>query len=148
MLTRRAVGLNLMVDTLKAAAESSRLRILALLSHGDLTVSDVTEILGQSQPRVSRHLKLLLDAALIARYQEGSWAWFRLSDSDAARDFVAGVIARIDQADAIVARDLERLAEVKRRRQERAATNISAAMPRAGTRSASCTFPTRPSRRR
>jgi DNA-binding transcriptional ArsR family regulator len=59
-----------LVDTLKAAAETSRLRILALLSRGDLTVSDLTEILNQSQPRVSRHLKLLLEAGLIGRYQE------------------------------------------------------------------------------
>jgi ArsR family transcriptional regulator len=90
MLTRRPVSLDQMVDTLKAAAESSRLRILVLLSHGDLTVSDITHILGQSQPRVSRHLKLLLDAALIDRYQEGSWAYFRLADSEAAREFVHG----------------------------------------------------------
>ncbi|RVA43914.1 metalloregulator ArsR/SmtB family transcription factor, partial [Mesorhizobium sp. M7A.F.Ca.CA.004.09.1.2] len=82
------VSLDTMVDTLKAVAESSRLRILALLSRGDLTVSDLTEILGQSQPRVSRHLKLLLEAGLIGRYQEGSWAFFRLSDADSARDFV------------------------------------------------------------
>ncbi len=81
MLSRASVALNAMVDTLKAAAESSRLRILLLLSRGDLTVSDVTEVLNQSQPRVSRHLKLLLDAQLIERYQEGSWAYFRLSDS-------------------------------------------------------------------
>ncbi len=81
------VPLDTMVDTLKAAAESSRLRILLLLARGDLTVSDLTEILGQSQPRVSRHLKLLQEAGLIGRYQEGSWAFFRLSDADAARDF-------------------------------------------------------------
>ena len=62
MLRRQPVSLDQMVDTLKAAAESSRLRILLLLSRGDLTVSDLTHILGQSQPRVSRHLKLLLDA--------------------------------------------------------------------------------------
>ena len=79
------VALDTMVDILKAAAESSRLRILVLLSRGDLTVSDLTEILGQSQPRVSRHLKLLLEAELIGRYQEGSWAFFRLSDADWAR---------------------------------------------------------------
>ena len=86
--SRSHVTLDAMVDTLKAAAESSRLRILALLSRGDLTVSDLTEILNQSQPRVSRHLKLLLEAGLIGRYQEGSWAFFRLSDDDAAREFV------------------------------------------------------------
>ena len=88
MLSRPHVTLDAMVDTLKAAAESSRLRILALLSRGDLTVSDLTEILNQSQPRVSRHLKLLLEAGLIGRYQEGSWAFFRLSDDDVAREFV------------------------------------------------------------
>ena len=52
MLTRTRISLDNLVDTLKAAAESSRLRILALLSRGNLTVSDLTEILNQSQPRV------------------------------------------------------------------------------------------------
>lgn len=114
------VALDTMVDILKAAAESSRLRILALLSRGDLTVSNLTEILGQSQPRVSRHLKLLLEAGLIGRYQEGSWAFFRLSDSDAARDFVLRLVSGIRDADPQARRDLERLAAVKHRRQERA----------------------------
>jgi ArsR family transcriptional regulator len=126
MLTRPSTSLNLMVDTLKAAAESSRLRILLLLSRGDLTVTDLTEILNQSQPRVSRHLKLLMEAGLIERYQEGSWAYFRLSDADAARDFLTGVIDRIDQADPVVERDLERLSSVKRKRQEKAAGYFSA----------------------
>lgn len=121
MLTRPTIRLEVMVDTLKAAAEPSRLRILVLLSHGDLTVSDLTEILNQSQPRVSRHLKLLLEADLIARYQEGSWAYFRLSESDAAREFVDGVVARVDRADPTVDRDLERLDAIKRRRREKAA---------------------------
>ena len=119
------VSLDTMVDTLKAAAESSRLRILALLSRGDLTVSDLTEILGQSQPRVSRHLKLLLEAGLIGRYQEGSWAFFRLSDADFARDFVMGLVSSIRGADPQVERDLERLASVKRKRQDRAAEYFS-----------------------
>lgn len=121
MLTRPTVQLDEMVERLKAAAESSRLRILVLLSQADLTVSDLTEILNQSQPRVSRHLKLLLDADLIARYQEGSWAFFRLSESEAAREFVDGVVARIDRTDPVTDRDLERLEAIKRRRQERAA---------------------------
>ncbi len=126
MLSRSSITLDTMVDTLKAAAESSRLRILLLLAHGDLTVSDVTEILGQSQPRVSRHLKLLLDAELIERYQEGSWAFFRLSDSEAAREFVHGVTSRVDLSDAVVARDRERLETVKKRRQQRATEYFSA----------------------
>lgn len=120
-----SVTLDAMVDSLKAAAESSRLRILALLSRGDLTVTDLTEILRQSQPRVSRHLKLLLEAGLIGRYQEGSWAFFRLSDDDQTREFVDGLVARIDPVDLQVDRDLERLADVKRRRQERAGDYFS-----------------------
>jgi ubiquinone/menaquinone biosynthesis C-methylase UbiE len=125
-MQRARIGLNRMVDTLKAAAESSRLRILALLSRGDLTVSDLTEILNQSQPRVSRHLKLLLEAGLIGRYQEGSWAYFRLADDDAAREFVLGVVSRISPNDVLLERDLERLGAVKRKRQERAANYFSA----------------------
>ncbi|HEV2507633.1 MAG TPA: metalloregulator ArsR/SmtB family transcription factor [Mesorhizobium sp.] len=119
------VALDTMVDTLKAAAESSRLRILALLARGDLTVSDLTEILGQSQPRVSRHLKLLLEAGLIGRYQEGSWAFFRLADLDNARDFVLRLISGIRADDPQIERDLERLATVKRKRQDRAAEYFS-----------------------
>jgi ArsR family transcriptional regulator len=125
MLIRPRVTLEAMVDTLKAAAESSRLRILALLTRGDLTVTDLTEILNQSQPRVSRHLKLLMEAGLIGRYQEGSWAYFRLSDNDVAREFVAGLVARVHDGDPQVERDLERLASVKRKRQERAAEYFS-----------------------
>jgi ArsR family transcriptional regulator len=126
MLSRSAISLDRTVDILKAAAESSRLRILLLLARGDLTVSDVTEILGQSQPRVSRHLKLLLESGLIERYQEGSWAYFRLSDSESARDFAANVISRVDPTDPIAARDQERLETVKKRRQQRATEYFSA----------------------
>ncbi|APH72798.1 ArsR/SmtB family transcription factor [Aquibium oceanicum] len=122
MLTRPLTDLETFVDSLKAVAESSRMRILFLLSRGDLTVSDLTEILNQSQPRVSRHLKLLLDESLIGRYQEGSWAYFHLSDQTFERELVSGLIARIDTSQSPVDRDLERLEAVKRRRQERAAS--------------------------
>lgn len=120
MRSRPDADLDTLVDTLKAAAESSRLRILTLLARGDLTVSDLTEILNQSQPRVSRHLKLLLEAGLIDRYQEGSWAFFRLTDAEDMRSFVQGLVARVRAADPQIERDLERLGSVKRRRQERA----------------------------
>ena len=73
-----AFGLDKLVDLLKAAGEPTRFRLLALLAAGDLTVTDLTEILGQSQPRISRHLKLLTEEGLIERYQEGAWAYFRL----------------------------------------------------------------------
>ena len=96
MRSRPDVNLDTLVDILKAAAESSRLRILSLLAHGDLTVSDLTEILNQSQPRVSRHLKLLLEAGLIDRYQEGSWAFFRLTDAENQRGLVQSLVVLAD----------------------------------------------------
>ena len=62
-----APTLNETLVTLRAAAEETRLRILALLAEGELSVSDLTYILGQSQPRISRHLKLLVEAGLVER---------------------------------------------------------------------------------
>ncbi len=118
--------LDSMVDVLKAVAEPSRLRILALLVRGDLTVSDLTTILGQSQPRVSRHLKLLGEADLIDRYQEGAWAYFRLADNVISHNLVRGLLNAIDGSDALVERDRERLAQVKTSRQEKAAAYFSA----------------------
>ena len=61
---------------LKATGEETRLRILALLAETELTVSDLTEILRQSQPRLSRHLRLLAEAGLVERFREGAWAFF------------------------------------------------------------------------
>ena len=71
-------GLN---DALKAAGEDTRLRILALLAEAELTVSDLTDILHQSQPRISRHLKLLAEAGLIERYREGTCCLLYTSDA-------------------------------------------------------------------
>src|SRR5688572_7371109 len=56
---------------LKAAGEATRLRVLALVAEAELTVSDLTDILRQSQPRISRHLKLLVEAGLVERFREG-----------------------------------------------------------------------------
>jgi DNA-binding transcriptional ArsR family regulator len=75
--------LNEMLGTLRAAAEETRLRILALLAEGELSVSDLTDILGQSQPRISRHLKLLVEAGIVERHREGAWAFFRVAEQGA-----------------------------------------------------------------
>ena len=115
-----------MVEHLKSAAEPSRLRMVRLLAQAELTVSDLTTILGQSQPRVSRHLKLLLEARLIRRRQEGSWALFRLAQDSPQGALAADIVARIDTADPVLARDAERLAEVKRRRRDEASAYFSA----------------------
>src|SRR6186997_371702 len=74
------LGFEALNAALKAAGEETRLRVLALLGEAELTVSDLTDILRQSQPRISRHLKLLAEAGLVERFREGSWAFFRLGE--------------------------------------------------------------------
>src|SRR5271154_7025125 len=92
---------------LEAAGEETRLRILCLIDAAELTVSELVAILGQSQPRVSRHLKLLVEAGLAARQREGAWAFFRLAEpvGALARDW----LRRLDPADPIVNADRVRL---------------------------------------
>jgi ubiquinone/menaquinone biosynthesis C-methylase UbiE len=99
--------------TLKAAGEPTRLRILTLLAEAELTVSDLTEILRQSQPRLSRHLRLLTEAGLVDRFREGSWAFFRLGERGGTADFARALIGRLKTDDSIVLRDRERLAAVR-----------------------------------
>ncbi|MDZ7631465.1 MAG: metalloregulator ArsR/SmtB family transcription factor [Gemmatimonadaceae bacterium] len=102
-----------LLDALRAAAEPTRLRLLSVLAQCELTVTEITQVLGQSQPRVSRHLRLLCDAGLIDRVPEGSWVFYRLADDRIARTFV-GLLASDDPA---LAADRERLAAVQRSRQ-------------------------------
>src|SRR5205823_13340923 len=85
-------------SALKAAGEATRLRILALLAEAELTVSELTTILRQSQPRISRHLRLLAEAGLVERFREGSWAFFRLAERGAAADLARALIARLAAA--------------------------------------------------
>lgn len=105
---------------LRAAAETTRLRILALCLEGDLTVTDLTRILGQSQPRVSRHLKLLCEAGLLERQQEGAWAFFHMPGEGAAASLVRSLVTQIAPVDGILAQDRRQLDIVKRERAERA----------------------------
>src|SRR5688500_20258688 len=93
---------------LKAAGEGTRLRILALLGEAELTVSDLTEILRQSQPRISRHLRLLAEAGLVERFREGSWAFFRLGERGGPAALARELIARLDPQDATLTRGRER----------------------------------------
>jgi ubiquinone/menaquinone biosynthesis C-methylase UbiE len=106
---------------LRAAAESTRLRLLVLCARGELTVSELAQILGQSQPRVSRHLKLLCDAGLLDRFREGSWVFYRLSSGTAASSLVQHLVAACGEVDRTIALDLQRLAMIKRQRAELAA---------------------------
>ena len=108
------------VAWMRAAGEPTRLRLLALLDQMDLTVSDLITILDQSQPRISRHLKLLVEAGLADRYQEGAWAYFRTADSGQARKFLNAVLKSLAGHDAQIEADNEKLEEVRLARAKRA----------------------------
>jgi ArsR family transcriptional regulator len=105
---------------LKAAAEATRLRLLALFTKGELTVTEVTQILRQSQPRVSRHLKLMSEAGLIERIKEGSWVFYRLAEEGPARAIAQKLSELMPWDDAVLKRDIERLEAVRKQRQENA----------------------------
>src|SRR5262245_31484522 len=105
---------------LRAAGEATRLRILALLARGELNVKDLTQILGQSQPRISRHLKLMAEAGLITRFREGSWVFFRLPDAGSEAALASAIVASLDAADPVFARDRARASAVKKVREDAA----------------------------
>jgi len=104
------------LNAFRAAADPSRLRILCLLESSELTVSELVSILGQSQPRVSRHLKVLDDAGLLLRFREGSWVFHRLNILSPARQ----LIDMVKDDDEERQQDLARLAEIETKRVEMA----------------------------
>jgi ArsR family transcriptional regulator len=108
-----------LLSPLRAAAEPTRLRILALCGHSELSVSELTQILGQSQPRVSRHLKLLWESGLLSRSREGVWAFYRTADERTNTTGAALSRLLVDllpDDDPELIRDLTRLEQVKKER--------------------------------
>ena len=86
---------------LKAAGEDSRLRLLALCARQELSVSDLAAALRQSEPRVSRHLKILCDAGLLERMRQGQWVHYRITQEAAAAAFVQGLLGQVQRNDAL-----------------------------------------------
>lgn len=109
-----------LLSALRAAGESTRLRIIGLLGHGELTVSELVEILRQSQPRVSRHLKLLCEAGLIDRLREGTWVFYRLTEEAKPKALIDVLINSLDSTDPDVSRDRQRLAQIREQHTEAA----------------------------
>ncbi|MGE0829254.1 MAG: ArsR/SmtB family transcription factor [Hyphomonadaceae bacterium] len=102
---------------LAAVGEITRLRVLALLARGEMAVGEIASALGQSQPRVSRHLKLLTEAGLIERMPEGAWVFYRLAaEGGAERRLIEAALATLDPADPVLSRDRERLAGIRSQR--------------------------------
>src|ERR1700755_2303953 len=97
-----------LIAWLRAAGEPSRLRLRALCDQGDLSVSDLAQALGQSEPRVCRHLRILSEAGLIERVRNGQWVHYRRTVGAAAASFVKGLLAQLDRASPVFARDLTR----------------------------------------
>ncbi len=109
------------LTALEAAGEITRLRLLALLSEVELTVTELVTILGQSQPRISRHLRLLVEAGLVERHREGAWAFFLLANNGVAADLARMIVDRIADSDEVLTADRTRLSAVRRARADQAA---------------------------
>lgn len=109
-----------LLTAMKAAAEPTRLRLLVLCAHGDLTVSDLVQILGQSQPRISRHLRLLTEAGLLDRNREGTWVYYHLAQQGSAAALAQTLVDSIPGQDPTVGCDLGRLESIMKDRARRA----------------------------
>jgi ArsR family transcriptional regulator len=120
-----------LLPRLRAIAEPSRLRLLTVLARGEFSVSELTEILGQSQPRVSRHLKLLDDSGLLERFREQHWIYYRVPvDTDGGR-LARLLLEQLAADDPVLVGDLERVQRVLAARGGRgmAGESVAAGMP-------------------
>ncbi len=119
-----------LLDALRAAGEPTRLRLIALLREGELTVGEIAEVLNQSQPRVSRHLRLLADAGLIERLPEGTWVFYRLAHGGGVGRLLESLFAVLPASDARLRADRDRLAAIRARRDRQAAEYFRAVAKR------------------
>ena len=110
------LGMEAVLGVLRAAGEATRLRLLALTAESELTVTELTQILGQSQPRVSRHLKLMCEAGLLERFREGAWVFFRLAQTGPSADAAYAFVDLLPRNDDVLRGDAARLESIKRAR--------------------------------
>ena len=109
------------VEILRAAAEPTRLRLLALLGEGgELSVSELVRVMGQSQPRLSRHLKILTKAGLLERLSEGSWAFYRIRQMSPQFENARAILSLLPKDDGVINADRAHLDEIKAARAEAA----------------------------
>jgi ubiquinone/menaquinone biosynthesis C-methylase UbiE len=102
-----------LLNIMRALADPTRLRIALLIRQLELSVGEVVQILGQSQPRVSRHIRILDEAGITQRRKEGSWVFLRPGEHLTSGNMDA-LFAMADGSEArIVQRDLTKLAEVR-----------------------------------
>jgi len=129
-MTETSPQLEALLTGLRAAAEPSRLRLLAVCSQGEWTVSELTQVMAQSQPRISRHLKLLAEAGLLERFREGSWVFYRRAQSGEGGRVARSLCRLLPENDPMLELDRRRLAAVRaarRRAAERFFDTLAAA---------------------
>ncbi|MGA9659389.1 MAG: metalloregulator ArsR/SmtB family transcription factor [Asticcacaulis sp.] len=114
MFTTPKPDFDRLLEALKAAGEPTRLRLLRLLAREELSVMELVSILGQSQPRISRHLKLMSEAGLIERFPDGAWVFYRLSPSPLTRPLVDTILNMLDDSHAEDLRQLEAVRQSRR----------------------------------
>lgn len=117
------------LDELRAVAEPSRLRLLSILSGGEFSVTELTEVLAQSQPRVSRHLKLLDDAGLLERFREQHWIYYRVPADGVGARLARLLLDQVDPEDAVLVGDRERVQRVLAARHGKEGSGDAAAEP-------------------
>ncbi len=105
-----------LLSGLRAAGEPTRLRLLALCAYGELSVGELTQILSQSQPRVSRHLKLLVEAGLLDRFREGAQVYYRIAERTESAQLARTLVDLLPAEETDLNRDLLRLDQVKQKR--------------------------------
>ncbi len=88
-----------LLETMRALADPTRLRIMRLLASMELAVGELAQVLGQSQPRVSRHVKILCDAHLAERRREGAWVFLRAGGTRVASPLTGAVAQLLAQAE-------------------------------------------------
>lgn len=110
----------------RALADPTRLRMLALVRRMELSVGELAHVLRQSQPRVSRHVKILVDAGLLERHKEGAWVFVRLGKEATVGPVLAAIDALAKAEDATTMADLARLAAVRAERVAAAEAYFSA----------------------
>jgi len=114
-----------LADLLRVLGDPTRLRLLAGLGHGELAVSEITQVTGLSQPRVSRHLKLLCEARVLQRTRDQNEVYYRAALDEDRRARVNAALASLPEDDPVIARDQERLTAILDSRQVHARALLS-----------------------
>jgi ArsR family transcriptional regulator len=119
-LASSTLSLDHLLDGIRAAADLSRLRLLAICSQGEWTVSELVQVMGQSQPRISRHLKILAEAGLLDRFREGGWVFYRRAQSGSGARLARSLCRLLPDDDSAMMLDQQRLEAVREARRRQA----------------------------